>query len=404
MSNLNTIEQYNKGTLFPEKYDETYIATKHVQDYSLEIPEKIVEKLNKEVQKKGLFFDNDNLMKDIATGLIRGNIILQGPPGTGKTTLAEIISNVFNVDYEIVTAMSDWTTYDTIGGLQPDVDEEGNEIITGKNGRIVDSIIGCCNTILQKEKYDYDKQASWLFIDELNRSEIDKVFGDLFTVFGSSSLQDKKIPLWFEKDPNKAMLYVPQRYRIIGMMNNIDKNYVYDLSHGLARRFTFINVLPPTEGNFETEVKNIKEIIKNNLNVRFKNNSGLTINNSYIDKVYEKSEFKNLEIKLNNFIKDIRYDGENRLNLQFGTAQIIDLYENIIIRLILDDYLNLDSSQVENVTKEAFDSSIVSRLVPQMEGYDYRRLKDFNEIKLSDESEYRDILSNESIEIIKSLV
>lgn len=403
MSNLETIKQYNEGKVYPEKYDETYLATKHIQKHPLEIPDKLVEELNKAVKERGLFFDNENLMKDIAAGLIRGNIILQGPPGTGKTTLAEIISKVFRVDYEIVTAVSDWTTYDTIGGLQPDVDEEGNEIITGKNGRIVDSIIDCCNAILRKEHYGTEKQASWLYIDELNRSEIDKVFGDLFTVFGSNSLNDKKLSLWFEKDPNKATLYVPLRYRIIGMMNNVDKNYVYDLSHGLARRFTFINVLPPTEDNFETEVNNVKEIVKKKLPKLIESVGGQAVDSSYIEKIYNVAEFKKLEIKLLNFIKDIRYDGLNRLDLQFGTAQIIDLYENIVIRLILDDYLNLDQLHIEQATKSAFDSSIISRLAPQMEGYDYRKLKDFNENKLSEDSEYKDILSDISIEIIKSL-
>ena len=167
MANLDKIEEYNKGTIFPENYNETYLATKHVQQYPLEVIHDIVGELKKAVDDAGLYFDDDDMLKEIATGLIRGNIILQGPPGTGKTTLAAIICKVFNV-----------TTYDTIGGLQPSVDDEGNEVITGKNGRIVESIIECCNTVLAKEKYSGVDQASWLVVDELNRCETDKVFGD----------------------------------------------------------------------------------------------------------------------------------------------------------------------------------------------------------------------------------
>lgn len=265
MANLDKIEEYNKGTVFPENYNDTYLATKHIQQYPLEIIEDIVEELEKAVGEAGLYFDDDDMLKEIVTGLIRGNIILQGPPGTGKTTLAAIICKVFNVKHDVITAVSDWTTYDTIGGLQPSVDDEGNEIIIGKNGRIVESIIECCNTVLAKEKYAGVEQASWLVVDELNRSEIDKVFGDLFTVFGCNDVDKRKMPLWFENDPNKKILYVPRRYRILGLMNNFDKNYVFDLSHGLARRFTIINVLPPKEDKFNQEIQNCKDIIAKQL-------------------------------------------------------------------------------------------------------------------------------------------
>lgn len=265
MANLDKIEEYNKGTVFPENYNDTYLATKHIQQYPLEIIEDIVEELEKAVGEAGLYFDDDDMLKEIVTGLIRGNIILQGPPGTGKTTLAAIICKVFNVKHDVITAVSDWTTYDTIGGLQPSVDDEGNEIIIGKNGRIVESIIECCNTVLAKEKYAGVEQASWLVVDELNRSEIDKVFGDLFTVFGCNDIDKRKMPLWFENDPNKKILYVPRRYRILGLMNNFDKNYVFDLSHGLARRFTIISVLPPKEDKFNLEIQNCKELIAKQL-------------------------------------------------------------------------------------------------------------------------------------------
>ena len=37
MSKFEMIQQHNEGIDYPEKYDETYIATKHVQSYELEI-------------------------------------------------------------------------------------------------------------------------------------------------------------------------------------------------------------------------------------------------------------------------------------------------------------------------------------------------------------------------------
>lgn len=379
MANLEKILEYNDGTLWPNNYDETYLATKHVQNYPLVIADDIVEKIKAAVDEAGLYFDDEDMLKEIATGLIRGNIILQGPPGTGKTTLAAIICNVFNVKHDVITAVSDWTTYDTIGGLQPSVDEEGNEIITGKNGRIVESMIKCCNTILNKEKYDGEEQASWLVVDELNRSEIDKVFGDLFTVFGSDDVDKRKMPLWFENDENKKMLYVPRRYRIIGLMNNFDKNFVFDLSHGLARRFTIVSVLPPKEDMMDNEISNCKSVIANKLPKKIEEIGTLKLDDSYINNLFDDSSFKTYESVLINLLKSIRYDGENRLGLQFGTAQLIDLYENIIIQMILDNYLSKDDDQKSIAIQKIIDAAINDRIVPQVDGVDYLKLKKFNE-------------------------
>ena len=386
MANLEKILEYNDGTLWPNNYDETYLATKHVQNYPLVIADDIVGKIKAAVDEAGLYFDDEDMLKEIATGLIRGNIILQGPPGTGKTTLAAIICNVFNVKHDVITAVSDWTTYDTIGGLQPSVDEEGNEIITGKNGRIVESIIKCCNTILNKEKYDGEEQASWLVVDELNRSEIDKVFGDLFTVFGSDDVDKRKMPLWFENDENKKMLYVPRRYRIIGLMNNFDKNFVFDLSHGLARRFTIVSVLPPKEDMMDNEISNCKSVIANKLPKKIEEIGTLKLDDSYINNLFDDSYFKTYESVLINLLKSIRYDGENRLGLQFGTAQLIDLYENIIIQMILDNYLSKDEDQKSIAIQKIIDAAINDRIVPQVDGVDYLKLKKFNEAINQDSS------------------
>lgn len=386
MANLDKIEEYNNGTLFPDNYEDTYLATKHVQNYPLEIIGDIVEKLKKEVADAGLYFDDDDMLKEIATGLIRGNIILQGPPGTGKTTLATIICRVFNVKHEVITAVSDWTTYDTIGGLQPSVDDEGNEVITGKNGRIVESIIECCNTVLAKEKHTGIEQASWLVVDELNRSEIDKVFGDLFTVFGSDDIDKRKMPLWFENDPNKKTLYVPRRYRIIGLMNNFDKNYVFDLSHGLARRFTIISVLPPKEEKFDKEIQNCKDIIAKHLPEKIKKIGTLSLDESFIKSLFADNVFQSSEKILLELLKLIRYQTNDGLGLLFGTANIIDLYENIVIQMILDNYLSIASDK-NNKMHRIVDAAVNDRIVPQIDGVDYLKLKKFNEIINSD-SEY----------------
>ena len=378
MANLDQIEQFNKGNIFPEDYSLTYVATKHISAKAISIPGNVLDKLKSKIKEKGLYFGNDDVLSEIVTGLVKGNIILQGPPGTGKTTLAKIICEVFNVDYDEATAISDWTTYDTIGGLQPDFDGK-NEILTGKNGCIVESILHCCNTVVKNEHYSGEKQASWLILDELNRCEIDKVFGELFTVFGSDSLSaQRSIRLWYEKDENKKRIYIPNRYRIIGAMNNIDKNFVYDISQGLSRRFTFIEILPPEEEYFNEEVKNAKIQSQKRVSEKISAYGGVNVDDSYYAKVNGNAAFASAESDLKELIRHIRYEKEDDasfLGLPIGTAQIIDAYETAFITFVMGEH-NIDEMRKDGFVA-VFDSVIASRIIPQMDGFDYMKLNSF---------------------------
>ena len=378
MANLDQIEQFNKGNIFPEDYSLTYVATKHISAKAISIPGNVLDKLKSKIKEKGLYFGNDDVLSEIVTGLVKGNIILQGPPGTGKTTLAKIICEVFNVDYDEATAISDWTTYDTIGGLQPDFDGK-NEILTGKNGCIVESILHCCNTVVKNEHYSGEKQASWLILDELNRCEIDKVFGELFTVFGSDSLSaQRSIRLWYEKDENKKRIYIPNRYRIIGAMNNIDKNFVYDISQGLSRRFTFIEILPPEEEYFNEEVKNAKIQSQKRVSEKISAYGGVNVDDSYYAKVNGNAAFVSAESDLKELIRHIRYEKEDDasfLGLPIGTAQIIDAYETAFITFVMGEH-NIDEMRKDGFVA-VFDSVIASRIIPQMDGFDYMKLNSF---------------------------
>ena len=386
MANVNKIEQYNKGTVFPDSYEETYLATKHISDIKLNISNDVFHELKRKIDEKGLYFGDDSVLRNIIAGIIKGNIVLQGPPGTGKTTLAKIICEVFGVSYTEATANSDWTTYDSIGGLQPAANDEGKEVIEGKNGYVVSSVLKCCDLIVKNENDDCVIQGNWLILDELNRCEIDKVFGDLFTALGSDATgAEKIINLWYQKDENKKMIYIPNRYRIIGAMNNVDKNFVNDISQGLSRRFTFIDILPPEEKYFQTETQNAKKLARKRVIDKVEAFGKAIINDEYLEELDGIESLNEIERNMLELIKRIRYyhhDDESYLGLQIGTAQIIDLYESIYITLIVSDIENEDAKG--DILKDIVDSAISSRIIPQLDGYDFNKLAQFFDALQSD--------------------
>lgn len=379
MAQLDQIEQFNNGNLFPETYVDTYIATKHIAREALSIPEEVLTKLKDKIAEKGLYFGDESVLREIVTGLVKGNIILQGPPGTGKTTLAKILCEVFETNYDEVTAIADWTTYDTIGGLQPAADESGHEVLAGKNGCVVESIIHCCDSVAQNLHYDGKKQANWLILDELNRCEIDKAFGELFTALGSDSSDNlKSIRLWYEGDENKKRIYIPNRYRIIGAMNNIDKNFVYDISQGLSRRFTFVEILPPEEEYFDGEVENAKKQAQKRVKEKIESYGKIKVDDAFFYQIGENATMAVAERVLKEFIRHLRYtrsEEEAFLGLAIGTAQIIDAYETVYISLIMGEY-DINVAKKEDLLS-IIDSVVSSRILPQVDGYDYLKLSGF---------------------------
>ena len=268
-------------------------------------------------------------------------IILNGVPGTGKTHLATIFSEKAMCEdgYILTTATSDWTTFDTIGGLMPNNDEE----LVFHEGKFLQAI----------------RENKWLIIDEINRADIDKAFGQLFTVLSKQNVElpyfiknnnelfSIKIKLWDKLystyNENHATYYIGKNWRIIATMNSYDKNSLFDLSYAFMRRFNFIEIEVP---------KNFNDLIK------------IWENDDELKKFIESS--KNFIPKLD-LLYSINHENESiEINRQLGPSIFLNSIKYLHYRLDLEDNNEYDD--------KIFSEVVNSFVIPQFEGLSKEKL------------------------------
>ena len=175
--------------------------------------------------------DYETLVSLIRT---KKNVILQGAPGVGKTYAAKRLaySMMGEKDADRVMMVQFHQSYsyeDFIMGFRPS--EKGFEL---KHGAFY--------TFCKKAEEDSDNEYFFI-IDEINRGNLSKIFGELFMLIESDK-RGIELRLLYANEK----FSVPANVYIIGMMNTADRSLAM-LDYALRRRFAFFEMQPGFEND-----------------------------------------------------------------------------------------------------------------------------------------------------------
>lgn len=157
------------------------------------------------------------------------NIILQGAPGVGKTFAAKrlaysIMGAKDTSRVSMVQFHQSYSYEDFIQGYRP-VD----------NGFTL--VQGVFYKFCKAAEID-DERPYFFIIDEINRGNLSKIFGELMMLIESDK-RGEKLKLLYKDE----WFTVPKNVRIIGMMNTADRSLAM-MDYALRRRFAFFDFAP----------------------------------------------------------------------------------------------------------------------------------------------------------------
>ncbi len=234
---MKTMTDITRYTDYVEKLNGLFVDEESIEETETEIDIPVSPKIplySPEDFLNDVYMDEHSYETLVALIRTKKNVILQGAPGVGKTYAAKRLaySMMGEKDAERVMMVQFHQSYsyeDFIMGFRPS--EKGFEL---KHGAFY--------TFCKKAEEDSDNEYFFI-IDEINRGNLSKIFGELFMLIESDK-RNIELRLLYANEK----FSVPANVYIIGMMNTADRSLAM-LDYALRRRFAFFEMKP----GFETD-------------------------------------------------------------------------------------------------------------------------------------------------------
>lgn len=232
---------------------------------------------------------------------------------------------------------------------------------------IIDEMI----TNFNLSSYDslVEKKPCVFIIDEINRGNVSKIFGELITLIEDDKRETTSVLLPYSGDA----FTVPSNVYILGTMNTADRS-ITALDTALRRRFSFVEMMPNPDVEFMKNVEidgiNISEMLRKiNKRIEVLFDREHTIGHAYFKKLTSNDSIEKLaeifENKIIPLLQEYFYEDYEKIRLVLGDNQVTEEDKQFILKKAVDITALFGNSEIDiiddsvrySINKNAFNNS-----------------------------------------------